>query len=121
MPNFAFAFGYTNSSWTLKVDLVCDHLCRLLAHMDPRLRHGDARRDDPTSSGGRSWTSQAGYVQRSVDLFPKQGSQGPWTVEMSYAADRARLRNGPVEDPALRFDTSSVAVREVAMPQLATA
>ena len=40
---------------------------------------------------------------------------------MNYAADRARLRNGPVEDAALRFDTSSVAVREVAMPQLATA
>ena len=35
VPNFAFAIGYTNSSWTLKVDLVCDHLCRLLAHMDP--------------------------------------------------------------------------------------
>src|SRR5581483_5512805 len=26
VPNFAFAIGYTNSSWTLKVDLVCEHL-----------------------------------------------------------------------------------------------
>src|ERR1700752_1207072 len=34
IPNFAFAIGYTNSSWTLKVDLVCEHLCRMLAHMD---------------------------------------------------------------------------------------
>ncbi len=34
VPNFAFTFGYTNSSWTLKVGLVGDHFCRLLAHMD---------------------------------------------------------------------------------------
>ena len=32
VPNFAFTFGYTNSSWTLKVGLVGDHFCRLLAH-----------------------------------------------------------------------------------------
>ena len=34
VPNFAYAFGYTNSSWTLKVGLLCEHFCRLLAHMD---------------------------------------------------------------------------------------
>ena len=34
VPNFVFALGYTNFSWTLKVDLVCEHLCRLLVHMD---------------------------------------------------------------------------------------
>ncbi|MGZ6793637.1 MAG: flavin-containing monooxygenase, partial [Mycobacteriales bacterium] len=34
IPNFAYAIGYTNSSWTLKVDLVAEHLCRLLTHLD---------------------------------------------------------------------------------------
>ena len=34
VPNLAFAIGYTNISWTLKVDLVCEHFCRLLDHMD---------------------------------------------------------------------------------------
>jgi hypothetical protein len=38
-----------------------------------------------------------------MDRMPKQGSHGPWTVEMSYANDRERLLEGPVEDPALRF------------------
>ena len=37
IPNMAFAFGYTNSSWTLKVDLVCEHVCRLMSYMD---QHG---------------------------------------------------------------------------------
>jgi monooxygenase len=107
VPNFAFAFGYTNASWTLKVDLVCEHLCRLLAHMDA---HGYdtavAVADDPTLELRPMLEFQAGYVQRSVHLFPRQGSHGPWTVAMSYGADHARLRKGPVEDPALRFSSS---------------
>src|SRR3954451_3006161 len=36
VPNFAFAIGYVNASWTLKVDLVCEHMIRLLDHMDRR-------------------------------------------------------------------------------------
>ena len=107
IPNFAFAVGYTNSSWTLKVDLVCEHLCRLLSHMDA---HGYdtvvAVADDPTIRRRPLLDLHAGYVRRAVDAFPKQGSHGPWTMEMSYAADRERLRTGPVEDPALHFSVS---------------
>jgi monooxygenase len=122
VPNFAFAIGYTNSSWTLKVDLVCDHLCRLLAHMD---RHGYTTvmpvADDPTITRRPLLDFAAGYVQRSAEVFPHQGSHGPWTVEMSYAADRARLRNGPVEDPALQFSASDAALRGAVVPEAATA
>ncbi len=113
VPNFAFALGYTNISWTLKVDLVCEHFCRLLAHLDdcgydevvPVL-------DDPTVERLPLLDFQAGYVQRGVDAFPRRGSHGPWAVEMSYGADYARLRKGSVQDPALRFRT---AVREPAL------
>jgi monooxygenase len=108
VPNFAFAFGYTNASWTLKVDLVCEHLCRLLAHMDARGYDTVVPvADDPTMELRPMLDFHAGYVQRAVHLFPRQGSHGPWTVAMSYAADHARLRKGPVEDPALRFLRSS--------------
>jgi monooxygenase len=34
VPNMAIALGYTNASWTLKCDLTCDYVCRLLAYMD---------------------------------------------------------------------------------------
>jgi cation diffusion facilitator CzcD-associated flavoprotein CzcO len=107
VPNFAFAIGYTNSSWTLKVDLVCEHLCRMLAHMDA---HGlDTMvpvADDPTIELRPLFDFQAGYVQRALDLWPQQGSHGPWTLEMSYAADKARLLDGPLEDPALQFSAA---------------
>jgi cation diffusion facilitator CzcD-associated flavoprotein CzcO len=115
IPNFAFAIGYTNSSWTLKVDLVCEHLCRMLAHMDAV----GADTVMPTLSDASVELRplldfQAGYVQRSLSKFPKQGTSGPWTVEMSYAADRARLHDGPVTDDALHFSASTVARGELA-------
>jgi len=104
IPNFAFAFGYTNSSWTLKVDLVCEHLCRILEHMQEGGYDTAAPVLDETSIERRPMLDlQAGYVQRAIDAFPAQGSSGPWTVEMSYKADRARLHDGPVDDRALQF------------------
>jgi cation diffusion facilitator CzcD-associated flavoprotein CzcO len=115
IPNFAFAIGYTNSSWTLKVDLVCEHLCRILAHMDARgFDTVMPVADDPTVERRPLLDFEAGYVKRAVDTFPKQGSKGPWTLEMSYAADRERLRRGPVEDPALRFGVRAADRRTVA-------
>ncbi len=105
VPNFAFAIGYTNSSWTLKVDLVCEHLCRMLARMDERgCDTVMPVLEDPAIERRPLLDFQAGYVQRAVERLPKQGTRGPWTVEMSYRADRGRLRNGPVDDPALCFE-----------------
>ncbi len=117
LPNFAFAVGYTNSSWTLKIDLVCEHLCRMLAYMDERGYDTVVPiADDPTLTRRPLLDFHAGYVRRAVDLFPKQGSHGPWTLEMSYAADRERLRRGPVEDAALHFSASPHAHRPARTP-----
>jgi len=112
VPNAAMAIGYTNASWTLKVDLVCEHLCRMLAHMDAEGHDTVTPILDEREIELRPLLDfQAGYVQRTVDSFPRQGSHGPWKVQMSYKADRRRLRNGPVEDPALCFQTSPSAHR----------
>ncbi len=34
IPNLAMVFGYTNASWTLKADLTCQFVARLLRHME---------------------------------------------------------------------------------------
>ena len=34
IPNLASAFGYVNASWTLKCELIAQHICRLLNYMD---------------------------------------------------------------------------------------
>src|SRR4051794_5349061 len=114
VPNFAFAIGYTNASWTLKVDLVCEHLCRLLAYMDQR----EADMVVPVRDGGEMdrrplFDLTSGYVMRGIQRFPHAGTRGPWTAAMAYERDVERLRDGPVDGPELRFRTR-VAPREPA-------
>jgi cation diffusion facilitator CzcD-associated flavoprotein CzcO len=107
VPNFAFTFGYTNSSWTLKVGLVGDHFCRLLAHMDAN-GHDTCypQISDPQMTTLPFLGIGAGYVQRSIDQFPRQGDEGPWRVIMDYNYDAKILREGPVEDENLRFNSN---------------
>ncbi|MFC5055860.1 NAD(P)/FAD-dependent oxidoreductase [Saccharothrix xinjiangensis] len=104
VPNFAFAIGYTNSSWTLKVGLLCEHFCRLLAHMDA---HGyDTCRPEPADPAmpTRPFLDfAAGYVERAVDRLPRQGDRMPWLTSMSYHSDVKLLRSDGVTDPELRF------------------
>ena len=112
LPNFAFMIGYTNSSWTLKVGLVGEHFCRLLAHMDqrgyavcmPQLPTSDMPTQPLLNFG-------AGYVQRMLDHLPRQGTEGaPWIMQMHYLNDIKILRDGPVEDPCLRFEPAAPAM-----------
>ncbi|MBK8969884.1 MAG: NAD(P)/FAD-dependent oxidoreductase [Hahellaceae bacterium] len=104
LPNFAFAIGYTNSSWTLKVGLVCEHFCRILAHMDQTQTHIC----NPVVPSAEMETRPildfgAGYVQRAMSLLPRQGLQAPWTMTMNYYDDLRILRKGPVADDCLHF------------------
>ncbi len=99
MPNFLYAIGYTNASWTLKVDLVCEHFCRLLTLMDEH-GHGSCVPDSPHADAPTRplLDFAAGYVLRSVEKFPKQGASAPWELNMDYRRDRKVLVHGPVGD-----------------------
>ena len=103
VPNFAFAVGYTNASWTLKVDLVCDYVCRLISYMQ---RHAHDTcvpvNGDPSMPTRPLLDFEAGYVQRAVADFPRQGT-GPWRVVMSYREDVRSLRGEQPDDGVLRF------------------
>jgi cation diffusion facilitator CzcD-associated flavoprotein CzcO len=104
VPNFAFLVGYTNSSWTLKVGLLCEHFCRLLDHMDAKgLSTCRPEVGDPAMPTRPLLDFGAGYVQRSMHELPRQGPAYPWLMSMSYATDVRHLRHGPVEDPNLHF------------------
>jgi monooxygenase len=104
VPNFAFVVGYTNASWTLKCDLVCEYVCRLLNHMS---RHGylrcTPRNRDPTVRELPFLDFSSGYVQRSIDQFPKQGSRAPWRLHQNYPMDILNLRFGSLQDEAIEF------------------
>jgi monooxygenase len=104
IPNFASAFGYTNASWTLKSDLTAEYMCRLLNYMQA---HGydycAPRRRDPSVLEEPAITLTSGYLQRSNDLLPKQGSKKPWRLHQNYARDLLALKLGRINDGAMEF------------------
>jgi monooxygenase len=104
MPNFAVVSGYTNASWTLKADLVCEYVCRLLNHMQKNgLRQCTPRLDDPDMERLPWVDFSSGYIQRAADKFPKQGARRPWRLHQNYARDLMSLRYGSLRDKAMVF------------------
>jgi monooxygenase len=102
VPNFAYIVGYTNASWTLKADLVCEYVCRLLVHMHTEGYDVCVPERDPSVAEEPFMDFAAGYVLRSIDQFPKQGERAPWRLRMNYLRDVLTLRHGSI-DEAMRF------------------
>ena len=104
VPNLAVVSGYTNASWTLKADLVCEYVCRLLNHMQKAgLRQCTPRLDDPAMERLPWVDFSSGYIKRAIDKFPKQGARKPWRLNQNYALDLLSLRYGSVRDKAMVF------------------
>jgi monooxygenase len=103
VPNFAAAFGYTNASWTLKADLTCEYVCRLLRYMDRRSYRRCMPSRDPSVAEVPWLNFTSGYVQRALDQLPRQGAKKPWKLYQNYARDLMALRFGSVNDGAMQF------------------
>jgi cation diffusion facilitator CzcD-associated flavoprotein CzcO len=109
VPNMAYVFGYFRHSWTLRVDLVCDLVGRLLASMRdkdatmvvPTLRPEDAGMEQ------RPWIDpenfNAGYVMRSQHLLFRQGDRGPWTHLLEHEQEREALPKADLDDGTLVY------------------
>ena len=104
VPNFAMSFGYVNASWTLRADLTCEYVCRLINLMDKkgvsccepiddRSAHGDDKLIDFTS----------GYFKRGLSLMPKQGNKAPWKNYQNYLKDIFAVRIFSINDSNLNF------------------
>jgi monooxygenase len=117
VPNLASSFGYTNASWTLKCDLTCEYVCRLLNHMQKHgYRQCMPRNVDPSLTEEPWIDFSSGYVQRSLHQLPKQGSKLPWKLHQNYAFDIMMLRYGRVDDGVMEFQGA----RATATPSTAT-
>ncbi len=104
VPNMAMIFGYTNSSWTLKADLVCEYVCRVLNQMEKSGAQVVTPRDhEGCQDEGNFLGMQSGYIQRANNELPRQGTRAPWQVVQNYFYDLPRLRYGSVEDDVLEF------------------
>jgi len=107
VPNMVQTFGYINASWTLRADLTAEYVCRLLNRMDELgMRQCTARlRDEDRDMEARPWIDgfSAGYIQRIMPLFPKQGDHLPWLNTQNFSLDKKIIRRAPLEDGALQF------------------
>jgi len=106
VPNMAMIIGYINASWTLKVDIAAEYICRLINYMDKNgydevIAQGDQTElMEDTVMGSLS----SGYIARAVDVMPKQGKHAPWNVTNNYLADRKILKNARFDDGVLKFE-----------------
>lgn len=104
VPNMAFTVGYTNASWTLKADLVSRYVVRLLDHMAAERLDVVTPKPPPVPSDTRPLLDlDAGYVQRSLAMLPRQGTREPWALHQDYRKDRRLFRSGDLEDEGVAF------------------
>ncbi|RLV48140.1 NAD(P)/FAD-dependent oxidoreductase [Nocardioides mangrovicus] len=103
VPNFVFTIGYTNASWTLKADLVAEYAVRVLRELGRTGRSVFEPTAPPAMKTAPFLDFAAGYVLRSVEQLPRQGSSGRWRMPQNYLRDAVRMRLGRVRDDALRL------------------
>jgi cation diffusion facilitator CzcD-associated flavoprotein CzcO len=117
VPNLAIAIGYINASWTLKADLASIYVCRLLNYMERRGMRQCTPRCLPGMTGGRPVLDlSSGYVRRSIENFPKQGSKKPWLLNQNYLQDLLALKYGAVDDHAMEFSSPQALERKPQQP-----
>ncbi|MEN3358754.1 MAG: monooxygenase [Mycobacteriales bacterium] len=103
VPNFALAVGYTNASWTLKSDLVCEYVTRLINYLDRHAFQVCTPVAPPSVGLEPMLDLKSGYVLRSLAQLPKQGRRAPWRLYQNYPRDAYLLRHGPLTDAGIRF------------------
>lgn len=104
VPNMAMAIGYTNASWTLKCDLTCEYVCRLLNYMQSQ-GHDQCcpRQNDPDLELEPLLDFTSGYIQRSIEALPKQGPKAPWKSYQNYMRDVWTVAYDSIEDGTMAF------------------
>jgi monooxygenase len=110
LPNFAVCIGYTNASWTLRGDLSSRLVCRVLNEMGRRDAVSVVPVPDEPLEPRPLIDLAAGYVQRSIEEFPRQGHRGPWRVRQNYLVDAATTMRCDLSK-TLRFEPAREAAR----------
>jgi monooxygenase len=111
VPNLAFAIGYTNASWTLKVDLVSAYVSRMLRFMAERGYASVTPRLPPEPMATSPFIDMtSGYFERARHLLPRQGERAPWRLRQHYFKD-AGLYRGPIDEKNLQFRPAAALVQ----------
>ncbi len=107
VPNFAMSFGYVNASWTLRADLTCEYVCRLINLMDKKGVKCCEPIDDKSAYGDDQLIDfTSGYFERGLNQMPRQGNKSPWKNYQNYLKDIFAVRLFSIKDSNLNFYSS---------------
>lgn len=109
IPNMVWIMGYFRASWTLRVDIIGDFVCRLLKEMDqqgatsvrPELRPED--KDMALSSWMDPENFNPGYLMRSMHLMPKRGDKPEWQHTQDYWHEKDDLPQIDMNDSVFHY------------------
>jgi cation diffusion facilitator CzcD-associated flavoprotein CzcO len=112
VPNMVWVFGYFRASWTLRVDLMGDFVCRLLNHM----RDTGAEKvtvEPPAGMARLPWIDpenfNPGYLMRRMDLMPRRGDLPEWQHNQDYWAEKDAFPAIDLNEPAFVYDGPAAA------------
>jgi cation diffusion facilitator CzcD-associated flavoprotein CzcO len=97
VPNLVWVMGYFRASWTLRVDLLGDFVCRLLKRMDAHSvkKVEVALRPDEADMAILPWIEpdnfNPGYLQRGLDQMPRRGAKPEWRHNQDYWLEREAI------------------------------
>jgi len=97
LPNMAWVMGYFRASWTLRVDLIGDFICRLLKNMDNKgakqisLTIPEEDKNMELLPWGDTEEFNPSYLMRSMHLLPKRGNTSNWQHTQDYWEERELL------------------------------
>ncbi|WOE74893.1 flavin-containing monooxygenase [Alterisphingorhabdus coralli] len=123
IPNLAWVMGYFRASWTLRVDMLGDFVCRLLNHMDAKgvQRVNVAPRAEDADMQLLDWMDEddfnPGYMQRGMHLMPRRGAKHEWMHNQDYWAEKDEIPYIDLDGSEFLYDgkrASSAAEPEVA-------
>ncbi|MCB1692665.1 MAG: NAD(P)/FAD-dependent oxidoreductase [Pseudomonadales bacterium] len=109
VPNMVWIFGYFRASWTLRVDLIGDFVCRLLKHMDEKGVRSvmPALRPEDKDMVIGDWIDQdnfnPNYLRRAMHLMPKSGNKREWQHTQDYWREKDEIPKIDLDDPAFVY------------------
>lgn len=103
IPNLVMAVGYTNQSFTLKVDLISKYIVRVWKYMD-RYNYKSFKPVYTANDNGEPLINlTSGYIKRAIDKWPKQGKVSPWKYYQNYLYDIFEFYYGQVNDGVMVY------------------
>ena len=118
VPNMLWIFGYFRASWTLRVDLLSDFLCRLLQHMKAKgaTKVSVALRAEDKDMKLMPWIDtedfNPGYMLRGLHLLPKRGDKPEWQHTQDYWREKDTVPAINLDDPVFVYETGPIDERK---------